>query len=51
MVDLGCEDTDWVGGNKVLDAVLLLDGLILATFSVNKGKYGCLGAFLVGLRP
>ena len=43
MVDLGCEDTDWVGGNKVLDAILLLDGLILATLSMDKGKCGYLG--------
>ena len=28
MVDLGCQDTDWVGGNvkEVSDAILLLDG-------------------------
>ena len=31
MVDLGCQDTDWVGGNdeEVLDAIFLQDGLIL----------------------
>ena len=31
MVDLGCEDTDWVGGNdeEVLDAIFLQDGFIL----------------------
>ena len=31
MVDLGCLDTDWVGGNDkdVLDAILLCDGLKL----------------------
>ena len=30
MVDLGCKDTDWVGGNdkEVLDAILLRDGPI-----------------------
>ena len=40
MVDLGCQDTDWVGGNDkdVLDAILRQDGLILATLSVDKGK-------------
>ena len=33
MADLECQDTDWVGGNvkAVLDAILLRDGLILAT--------------------
>ena len=31
MVELGCQDTDWVGGydEKVLDGILLWDGLIL----------------------
>ena len=45
MVDLGCQDTYWVGGNvkEVLDAILLLDGLILATLSMDKGKCGYLG--------
>ena len=45
MVGLGCQDTNWVGGNdkEVLDAILLLNGLILATLSMNKGKYGYLG--------
>ena len=30
MVELGCQDTDWVGGNdkEVLDAILLRKGLI-----------------------
>ena len=38
MADLGCQDTDWVGGNvkAVLDAILLRDGLILATLSMDK---------------
>ena len=33
MVDLGYQDTDWVGGNdkEVLDAIFLLDGFILFT--------------------
>ena len=45
MVDLRCQDTDWVGRNdkEVLDAIFLLDELILATLSMNKEKYGCLG--------
>ena len=32
MVDLGCQDTDWVGGNDkdVLDAILLQSGFILS---------------------
>ena len=34
MVELACQDTDWVDGNdkEVLDGSLLQDGLILATF-------------------
>ena len=53
MIGLGCHDSDWVGGNDrgALDAILPPEGLILATFSVDKGKYGYLGAFLVGLGP
>ena len=45
MVDLRCLDTDWVGGNvkDVLDAILRLDGLILAILSIDQGKYGDLG--------
>ena len=45
MVDLGCQDTDWVGGydKDILDAILLRDGFILATLSVDKGKCGYLG--------
>ena len=45
MVELGCQDTNWVGGNdkEVLDGILLWDGLILATLSMEKGKYGYLG--------
>ena len=40
MADIGCQDTDWVGGNvkEVLDTILLRDGLILATLNVDKGK-------------
>ena len=31
MVESGCQDTNWVGGNdkEVLDGILLRDGLIL----------------------
>ena len=45
MVELGCQDTDWVGGNdkEVLDGILLRDGLILATLSVDKGRCGYVG--------
>ncbi len=41
MVDLRCQDTDWVGGNDAedLDAILLPDSLI---FSMDKGKCGFL---------
>ena len=40
MVELGCQDTDWVGGNdkEVLDAILLREGLILATLGMDKGN-------------
>ena len=33
MVDLGCQDTDWVDGNdkEVLDAIFLPDGFKLFT--------------------
>ena len=53
MVDLGCQDTDGVGEKDkgVLDAILPMDGLILATLSMFKGKRVTLGAFLVGLGP
>ena len=45
MVDLGCQDTDWVGGGDrdFFEANLLLDGVILATLSMVKGKCGYLG--------
>ena len=38
-------DTDGIGGNekKVLDAILLLDGIILPTLNINKGNCGYLG--------
>ena len=40
MADLGCQDTDRVDGDdkEVLGAILLWDGLILATLSMDKGK-------------
>ena len=45
MVDLGCQDTDWEGGNEkeILDAILLRDRFILATLSMDKRKCGYLG--------
>ena len=50
MVDLGRQDTDWVGGNdkERLDAILLPGCLILATLSVDKGKCGYLGGISRG---
>ena len=55
MVELGCQDTDWVGGNnkEVLDGILPKDGLILATLSMDKGKYaylGCISGWFGALR-
>ena len=40
MVDLGCQDTDWEGGNEkeILDAILLRDGFILANLSGDSEK-------------
>ena len=45
MVELGCQDTDWVGGNdkQVLDGIIPRDGLILATLSMDKRKCGYVG--------
>ena len=45
MAELGCQDTDWAGVNdkEVFDVILLLDGLILATLSLDKRKDGYLG--------
>ena len=53
MVDLGCQDTDWVGGWvwKILNAILLWDGFILATLSEDKGNVVILDSFLVGFEP
>ena len=55
MVDLGCQDTDWVGGNNkdVLDAILQRDGLILAIHSMDKekcGYFGCISSWFGALR-
>ena len=40
MADLGYQDTDRVDGDdkEVLGAILLWDGLILATLSMDEGK-------------
>jgi hypothetical protein len=45
MVELGCQDTDWVGPNdeEVSDGILLRNGLILATLGMDKGKCGYVG--------
>ena len=45
MDELGCQDTDCVGGNEkeVLDAILLREGLILATLGMDKRKCGYVG--------
>ena len=42
---LGRQDTEWVGGNdkEVLDAILLWDGSMLATLSMDTEKCGYLG--------
>ena len=55
MVDLGYQDTDWVGGNdkEVLDAILSRDGLKLTSFSMDKAKYaylGCISGWFGALR-
>ena len=44
MVDLGCQVTDWEGeaDTDILDAIILRDGLILATLSIDKGYCGYL---------
>ena len=45
MADLGCQDTDWEGDNdRGLNKIILQDGLILATLSMDKGKCGYLGS-------
>ena len=51
MVELGCQDTYWVGGND--KEVLLREGLILATLGMDKGKcayVGCISGWFWILR-
>ena len=45
MVDLQCQDTDWVGCcyKDILDTILLLDEFIVAILSVDEGKCGYIG--------
>ena len=44
MADLGCQDTDRVGGNKkVLGFISMQNGLTLANLSMDKGKCCYLG--------
>ena len=52
---LGCQDTEWDGGNdkEGLDAILLWDGFMLATLSMDIGKSGylaCISGWFVALR-
>ena len=52
MVDLGCQDPDWVDGHErdALDAILLRNGLILATLGIDKEKssyLGCISGWFV----
>ena len=53
MVDLGYQDTHWVGrnGKEILNVNSLWDGFILATLSMDKGKCSYLGFILDGLGP
>ena len=46
MVDLECQNTEWLGERerKVLDAILLQNRLILAPLGMDKGKRACLGS-------
>ena len=55
MVDLGCQNTDWVGGDDIdiLETNSLPDRLILAMSSLNKGKCGhvrCISGWFEVLR-
>ena len=55
MIELGCQDTDWVSGNdqEGLDGILPWDGLILATLSMDKEKccdLGCICGCFWALR-
>ena len=44
---LGYQDTDWVGRDdrNPLEVNLPLDGLIIATLNMDKGKCGSVGCF------
>ena len=46
MVNLGCQDTEWLGERKrqVLDVILLQNGLMRAPLGMDKEKCGCLGS-------
>ena len=46
MVNLGCQDTEWLGERKrqVLDVILLQNGLTRAPVGMDKEKCGCLGS-------
>ena len=55
MIELGCPGTDLVGGNdkEVLDAILLWEGLILATLGMDKRNcayVGCISGWFWALR-
>ena len=55
MVKLGCQDTNCVGVNdkEVLDAILLREGLILATLGMEKRNcayVGCISGWFWALR-
>ena len=53
MVELGCQDTNWVIGNdkEVLDAILLREDLILATWAWTKEMWLCWVHFWLVLGP
>ena len=54
MVELGCQGTNWVGGNdKGFRWALTRDSLILAALGMDKGKcgyVGCISGWFVALR-
>ena len=45
MVELECQDTNWVGeiDKELLDGIIPRDDLILATLSMDDGKCGYVG--------
>ena len=56
MVDLGCQDPDWVDGHEtdVSDVILLIYhgmGSYKSLWAFTKENMFILGAFLVGLGP